>query len=173
MSQKYELKKLSPEGVPAALEKAQRYRLLEEPQEAESICLDILAVTPPDSATHAQARITLILALSDQISQDITCFDEAMQSVAQLGPYERAYYEGILCERRAKAHHRSGGMFAASIAHDWFVRAMGCFETAIHAPGRPAGNDDPVLRWNTCARLLMRHPELAPRTDDHGETLLE
>jgi hypothetical protein len=156
MGQTFELKRLSREGLASALEKAQRYRLLEEPQEAESICLDILAVDPG----HAQARITLILALSDQLATDLSCFEAGMKVVVQLDGYERLYYEGILCERRAKAHHRSGALFSAQISHDWFVRAMKCYEAAMVAPSRPAGNEDAILRWNTCARLLMRHPEL-------------
>jgi hypothetical protein len=168
MGQKFELKRLSREGLASALEKAQRYRLLEEPQEAESICLDILAVEP----THAQARITLILALSDQLAADLSSFEEAMQVVAQLEGYERLYYEGILCERRAKAHHRSGKPFSGSIAHDWFVRAMTCFEAAIVAPSRPAGNEDAILRWNTCARLLMRHAELTAQGDEPAPPVL-
>jgi len=40
----YELKRLTKEAVPRALEKAERYRLLNEPTEAESICQDILRV---------------------------------------------------------------------------------------------------------------------------------
>jgi hypothetical protein len=158
MGEKFELKRLSREGVGSALEKAQRYRLLEEPQEAESICRDILIVDP----SHAQARITLILALSDQLSHDLSCFEEGMREIAKLEGYERLYYEGILCERRAKAHHRGGAVFSSSIAHDWFTRAMSCFEAAMVAPTRPPGNEDAILRWNTCARLLMRHPELTP-----------
>ncbi len=167
MAHIYELKKLSRDGVNAAMEKAERYRLLNEPQEAESICLDVLAVDPG----HAHARITLILALSDQLGQELGRFDQAMEVVARLSGYERAYYEGILCERRGKAHHKSGGPFAGNIAYDWFRRAMDCFEAA--AASRPAGNEDALLRWNTCARLLMRHADLAPRVEEAGETFLE
>jgi hypothetical protein len=173
MAQVFELKKLSADGVAAALEKAQRYRLLNEPQEAESICLDILEVPSASPAAQAQARILLILALSDQLPEDLSCYDEAMQVVSALGDYERPYYEGILCERRAKAHHRSSGLFAKNIAYDWFRRAMACFEAAMVAPGRPPGNEDAILRWNTCARVLMRHPELEPGVEDSGVTLLE
>ena len=169
MAQIYELKKLSKDGLGAAMEKAERYRLLNEPQEAESICLDVLAVEPD----HAQARVMLILALSDQLAQELGRFDQAMEVVARLSGYERAYYEGILCERRGKAHHRSGGPFAGNIAYDWFRRAMGCFETAASSPSRPAGNEDALLRFNTCARLLMRHADLAPREEDAGESFLE
>jgi hypothetical protein len=170
----FELKKLSAEGVTAALEKAQRYRLLNEPQEAESICLDILDVPSASPAAQAQARVLLILALSDQLPEDLSCYDEAMQVISQLGDYERPYYEGILCERRAKAHHRSTALFAKNIAHDWFRRAMNHFETAMSSPARPPGNEDAILRWNTCARVLMRHPELEPGVEERGdETFLE
>ena len=36
--------------MPAALEKALRYRLLNEPVEAESICRDVLEVDPDNQA---------------------------------------------------------------------------------------------------------------------------
>lgn len=42
----FELKILSPEAVPRALAKAERYRLLNDPGEAESICLDALRAAP-------------------------------------------------------------------------------------------------------------------------------
>jgi hypothetical protein len=38
---------------------------------------------------------------------------------------------------------------------------------------RPPGNDDALLRWNTCARILMRNPELRPRREDRFEPVLE
>ena len=38
----FELERISIDAVPAALEKAERYRLLNEPLMAESICLDVL-----------------------------------------------------------------------------------------------------------------------------------
>jgi hypothetical protein len=167
------LKPLSTEGVSAALEKAQRYRLLNEPHEAVSICLDILAVTNAPAGTHAQARITLILALSDQLDEELSHFEEAMEVVSQLGSYERSYYEGILCERRAKAHFRSNALFARPMAYDWFRRAMTCFESAMTDPARPAGSEDAILRWNTCARFLMRHPELEPVVEERTEIQLE
>src|SRR5207248_11695595 len=60
-NQMSELKSLSKEAIPAALEKAERYRLLNEPGEAESICLDILKADPENQ----QAIITLLLALTE------------------------------------------------------------------------------------------------------------
>ena len=59
-----ELKKLPTESIPAALEMARRYRLLNEPDAAESICLDILVVDP----RHQETLITLLLALTDKFS---------------------------------------------------------------------------------------------------------
>jgi hypothetical protein len=159
MRERYELKKLSREGVPAALERAERYRLLNEPHEAESICLDVLAADP---GNH-RALLVLVLALSDQLGEDLGHFEEALRLVATLDGYERSYYEGLLCERRAKAHLQAKHPFAGSTAYDWLRRAMDCYERA--AGERPPGNDETLLRWNACARLLMRNPDLRPRDD--------
>ena len=60
-----ELKQLHKDAIPAALEKAERYRLLNEPGEAESICLDILAVDPDNQ----RAIITLLLAFTDRFEK--------------------------------------------------------------------------------------------------------
>lgn len=162
----FELKKLSREGVTAALEKAQRYRLLNEPHEAESICLDILAIDP----SNHDARITLILALSDQLDEDASRFDQAYDLVCTLAGYERHYFEGLLYERRAKALYKAAGPQAGNIAYDWFRRAMEKYEAA--AANHPPGNEDAILRWNTCARLLQRHADLRPATVDRTEEIL-
>ena len=37
---------------------------------------------------------------------------------------------------------------------------------------RPAGNDDAILRWNACARL-MRDRKLGPRPEDEVEVPIE
>src|SRR3954454_22100609 len=102
-----DLKPLSREGVPAALEKALRYRLLNEPGEAESICLDVLAVDPDNQ----QALVTLLLAVTDRFEKTYAIgVTEAQEILPRLrDPYERAYYSGIIAERRAKAIlHRDG-----------------------------------------------------------------
>jgi len=36
-----------------------------------------------------------------------------------------------------------------------FEEAMTCFESAEKI--RPEGNDDAILRWNRCVRLLQQH----------------
>jgi hypothetical protein len=51
-----ELKSLHKDAIPAALGKAERYRLLNEPGEAESICLDILHVDPENQVTASAIR---------------------------------------------------------------------------------------------------------------------
>jgi hypothetical protein len=154
----FELKPLSRPAIPAALEKAHRYRLLNEPVEAESICRDILAV----EEDNQEALTTLVLALSDQFDEQLSAAAAEAKSV--LGrirdDYSRAYHAGILCERRAKAHLKRGGPRAGHIAYEWLSEAMDHFEQA--AALRPAGNDDAILRWNTCVRTLHRKPELAP-----------
>lgn len=58
MSESFELKSISKDAVDVAIEKAEHYRLLNEPDEAESICLDVLEVAPNNERT----LVTLILA---------------------------------------------------------------------------------------------------------------
>jgi hypothetical protein len=100
----FDLKPISREGVPAALRKAERYRLINDPSSAESICRDVLTVDPGNQ----QALVTLLLAITDQFA------------------------------------------------------------------GAPTeGNDESILRWNTCVRLLARHEHLKPRAEERVELTLE
>ena len=159
----FELKPLSKAAVPAALEKAERYRLLNEPSEAVSICEDILAVEPG----HQDALVTLLLALTDQLLDAHAVASKAQQVARALrDEYDRYYYEGIIAERTAKAHLRRGGMSPEGV-YEWLADAMECYERAEAL--RPAGNDDAILRWNACARLLKEHPNLRPTVDDRRE----
>lgn len=163
----YNLKPISDASVAGALAKAERYRLLNEPNEAESICRDILAVEPDNQ----QARISLILALTDQIPHDGAAFASALASTAQLeSDYDRAYYSGIAWERRAKASYESCGQGCRQYVYEWIERALDHFEKAERL--RPSGNDDAVLRWNTCVRFLERHHELAPTEAEAAESIL-
>ncbi len=165
----FELKPLSKEALPAALEKAVRYRLLNEPMQAESICRDILRVDPD----HQEALINLVLALTDQFNQRLAVnFAEAEKIVGRLGEeYARLYYRGIMCERRANAHHRHGGPGSGPVAYDWLRRAMEQYERASEL--RPPGNDEAILRWNTCVRLIRRHRELRPAAAETFHPMLE
>jgi hypothetical protein len=162
----FALKPISHDSVPGALAKAERYRLLNEPHEAESICRDILEVEP----TNQQALISLILALTDQIPQDPRAFSNATALVPRLAtPYDRAYYEGIAWERRAKSRHHSGGHGAGQYVYDWIVQALNLFEQAEQL--RPLGNDDAVLRWNACVRFLAQ-TSLRPQGEETREPIL-
>jgi hypothetical protein len=158
----FELKPLSADAIDAALAKAERYRFLNEASEAESICLDVLAVAPD----HQQAQIALLLALSDQFEEASGAATRAQQVAAGLaGEYDRFYYRGLVSERRAKVHIKRGA--AGSGAYEFLIDALDCFERAERV--RPAGNDDAILRWNTCVRLLRRHPHLQPASDTREE----
>ena len=159
----FQLKPLSKNAIPAALAKAERYRLLNEPGEAESICLDVLQIDP---ANH-DALVTLILALTDQFPQELpssrSAPARATDLVARLAEeYDRLYYAGIIRERRAKAVLHRDGYASGGTAAEWLREAMGFFERAEAV--RPADNDDAVLRWNACARLLQHLPETQPDT---------
>ena len=163
----FQLKPLSKEAVPAALEKAHRYRLLNEPLEAESICRDVLAVDP----ANQDALTMLLLALTEQFAEDPKSFAEAARIAGQLrDDYDRAYYTGIVWERRAKAHLQHDGPVLGGQVYDWLREAMTWFERAEAI--RPAANDDSLLRWNACARTVMRDHRLVPTADERTEPLL-
>lgn len=152
-----ELKTLTPEALPAALEKAHQYRLLNEPYESESICMDILAVEPE----HQEALYTLILSLTDKFAYIglEPSFDQAMDVVTRLkAANDKAYYTGLVCERRAKYHFRQGDPDARATAYAWFEKAMQAYNQAL--TGGVAENQDAVLRWNSCVRFIGSHPEL-------------
>jgi hypothetical protein len=159
----FELKPLSKDAIDSALAKAERYRLLNEPVEAESICLDVLAIDPG----HQPALVMLLLALTDQFADASGAASRAEELASQLtGEYERLYYSGIVAERRARAHLERGGVGTAD-AHDWLTDALDCFERAERV--RPAGNDDAILRWNACVRILRRNPHLEPASQRREE----
>jgi hypothetical protein len=159
----FELKPISTAGIGEALEKAERYRLLNEPSLAESICHDVLHIEP----ANQQALIILLLALTDQFGQGISAGKAREILPRLLTQYDQHYYAGIIWERSAQAQLRKGSPHAAFFAHDAFRHAMDCYEKAIAM--RPAANDDAILRWNTCARILMRNPNLRPRHDESFE----
>jgi hypothetical protein len=163
----FELKPISHDCVAGALAKAERYRLLNEPGEAESICRDILEIEPDNQP----ALISLVLALTDQMPNDLRVFASALAAVDRLNtPYDRAYYAGIAWERRAKACYHNGALGANSYAYVWLVNALRLFEQAER--WRSPGNDDAVLRWNACVRFLSHHRELVPPAAELAEPIL-
>src|SRR5215470_9285322 len=134
----FELKRLSAEAIPAALEKAMRYRLLNEPGEAESISHDVLRTDPENQ----QALVILLLALTDRFSKGYAVgVTQAQEILPRLrDPYERSYYAGIICERRAKAQLHRGGPGCGFEAYEFLREAMAWYEKAEAL--RPSGNDD-------------------------------
>jgi hypothetical protein len=165
----FELKPLEPAAIPRALAKAERYRLLNEPAQAESICLDVLRLEPENS----EALITLLLALTDQMEKGVIRFaTEARAVLLRLhSDYDRAYYAGIICERQARTQVHQGSPGSGVIAYQWLKEAMSHYEKAEAI--RPAGNDDAILRWNTCARMILRDPQLIRESEERVESLME
>jgi len=165
----FELKTLSREAIPAALEKADRYRLLNDPLEAQSICRDILEIDP----RNQQALVTLLLALTDSFKQHLNpAFQQAEEVLRQLGDqFCKAYYGGIICERRAKVHFERREPGSGQLAFEWFRKAMALYDQALQSCS--PGSQDALLRWNTCARILMQNPQLSPTTESAGEQMLE
>ena len=147
-----ELKRISREAIPRAIQKAERYRLLNQSWATESICLDILEVDPASQPV----LVMLLLAITDQFGAESR--ELARRARAVLGritdPYQRAYYAGIIDERLGHAQLAQGVMHAEAMAHDALRAAMESFEEAERL--RQPGNDDAILRWNTCARALDR-----------------
>ena len=164
----FDLKPLSKEAIPTAIEKAMRYRLLNEPGEAESICLDVLCADPKNQ----EALVILLLALTDRFGKGYAISDTQVHEVlAQLqSEYDRTYYAGIIYERKAKAKLDQGGLGSGFAAYELLHEAMSCYEKAEVM--RPAGNDDALLRWNACARIIARN-KLVARPKESFEPSLE
>ena len=165
----FELKSLSQEGVDKALSKVERYRLLNEPWEAESICLDVLKADPENQ----HALVSLLLSLTDQLGLETgDPLTRAQELIPRLdSEYKQAYYSGIICERRAKSLLRHDAAGAGPVIFDWLRRAMDWYDKAETL--RPPNNEDAIIRWNTCARIIMRHEHLRPASAEPQETMLE
>ncbi len=165
----FDLKPLTRDAIPRALEKAERYRLLNEPGEAESICEDVLSIEPENQ----QAFVTLLLALTDQFGDGVAGhLAAARDALGRLqSAYDRAYYAGIVSERHAKARLKAGAPGATATAREHLYEAMARYEEAEAL--RPPGNDDALLRWNACARLLMRNGAHVRRVEERFEPFLE
>jgi hypothetical protein len=161
MTERFALKRISPDAIERAVERAEHYRLLNDPEQAESICLDILAV----DEGNERARITLILSLTDQFrrgagSHGVRRVKEHVGKLA--GEYERAYYAGLVAERQGRSHLLRGGI-ERTFAYEGLYEAMQHYEQADAL--KPAGVDDAILRWNACVRTIERE-SLHPRRDE-------
>jgi hypothetical protein len=154
---KLEVKKIRAATIDRALEKADRYRLLNDPEQAESICLDVLAA----DADNERAKRTLLLALTDQFAtSSITSKGQLARKLAAELPtdYEKHYYAGLICEREARAYLHKG--LSGSFAYESFEEAMHHFEAAEAV--RPEGDDEAILRYNACVRAITTN-RLEPR----------
>jgi tetratricopeptide (TPR) repeat protein len=147
------LKTISKSGIGEAIAKAELYRYLNEPEEAESICRDILAADPQNMLGLRMLGLSITDQFegrpSDRYNEVERIFDGLTDA------YERSYYTGLLCERRVKAQLRAGR--SPHTLLPLLERALQCFAEAEKI--RPAGNDDAILRWNRCVRLLQSEPD--------------
>ncbi|MEQ8425622.1 MAG: hypothetical protein RIA63_12985, partial [Cyclobacteriaceae bacterium] len=93
----FQLKPLSKDGVGGAMSRAEHYRLLNQPNLAESICLDILNVDPQNE----KIKIVLLLALTDQFDTKQSKAKQALEIANGLtDKYSQLYYLGIIHERQ-------------------------------------------------------------------------
>ncbi|MBL7864499.1 MAG: hypothetical protein JNK10_06470 [Cyclobacteriaceae bacterium] len=164
----FKIKPLSREGVEAALAKAEHYRLLNQPKLAESICLDILEV----DRENQKANIILLLALTDQFGSALSSAAKQAQEIANKlkDEFSRVYYSGIIHERQGNVALNSAVHGSDWDAYEWYMEAMELFERAEKLS--PSGNNDAVLRWNTCARTIMQY-NLQERPSDAINPILE
>jgi len=155
-----DLKRISNAAIPRAIAKAERYRLLNEPEEAESICQDILQVDPGNQ----EVLVMLLLAITDQFGRhpDVNVGAANGVLVKLQGGYERSYYAGVISERWAKVQLRRGAH--PSAASGFFAEAINCYAKAMAVS--PEGNDDAILRWNACVRFMERHVDLKAETQE-------
>lgn len=161
------LKKLERSAVESAMSKAEHYRLLNQPRLAESICLDVLEVDPGNQ----KASIVLLLSLTDQFGTSTPMVVNRAQDIAAKlsDEYNRLYYTGIIHERQGNVALSSGVHGSDYDAYEWYLEAMEFFEKA-HAL-QPAGNNDPILRWNTCVRTIQQFNLQARPADSHHPIL--
>ncbi len=149
MTEEFELRTITRDAVDAAIRRAEHYRLLNEPVQARSICHDVLTVDPDNQ----RALVALVLAITDEFKTDgAASVSDAKDYASRLtDEYQRHYYNGLIAERRARALLTRGP--SAVFAYDGFREAMDQFEKA--AEMQPEGNNDAILRWNSCVRTIM------------------
>jgi hypothetical protein len=166
MTTRVELRPISRAGIPRAIEKAKQYRLLNDPASAESICLDILEADPENQ----EVLVVLILAMTDQFSSDRPPGVKKTRSyLARLtNEYQRAYYSGLIAERKGRSVVARG--MSRAFAYACMEDALGHYEKAQSMS--PEGDDDAILRWNSCVRIIRR-AHLRPGPENERELPLE
>lgn len=163
-----QLKSLTQAGIERALERAEFFRLLNEPSQSESVCLDILSTDPHNQ----RALVTLVLALTDQFSRSVQISDTRLTELIQKvrDEYQRTFLTAVVFERRARAVLEQHLPQSTFIAYELCRQAMTLYEAAEGL--RPAGNDDSILRWNACVRMIQQH-RLEPQSIEHSDDPLE
>lgn len=162
------IKSIPVDHLDEALKLAERCRAAREPEQAESVCLDILQ----RDAAHQPALTLLLLARTDLLEKGLPRgVDRAREVLGRLtSEYDRAYYGGLICERQAHYLLSQRGKRTGFVAYDWFRFAMEQYEEAERLdPERP----EPILRYNGCQRTLDRNPHCQPSPDDRIEHAIE
>lgn len=155
------LKLLRAESVSSAIEKARHYRLLNEPFQAESACLDVLQI----DENNQDAIKTLILAIADQFVGGSKQVQEARGYVERLeSEFDRHYFTGLILERVGKSYIALNTPESLVAAYDRLTQAMQYFDRAAELNQQT--NDDAIIRWNACARIIAKN-NLAPVTDSY------
>lgn len=157
-------KTINAAAIPRAIEKAERYRSLNEPFEAESICKDVLTVDPDNQ----KALIVLILSLTDQFNNGISVQGAQNLLPRLLDPYTKAYYEGIILEREGKAAISREFPDSKHDAYEWLMEAIEAYDKADQLSLEE--NCDAKLRWNGCLRTIDRY-KLTPRPKEEPQKL--
>ncbi len=159
----FDLKPISEQSIPAALEKAKHYRLLNQPWQAESICHDILSTSPDNQSVI----YVLVLAITDQFEgSSRKSLSDALEVADMLtDSYQKEYCTGLIYERQATAAVKRRSPRAGYIAYEYLVRALEHYKKAEEF--RPDINEEAVLRWNACIRFLNKH-KLKPAKDEGG-----
>ncbi len=157
------IKPIHSSAISAAHEKAEKYRLLNDPSASESICLDILSIDPENQ----KVLVTLLLSRTDQFRQSShSGIENAREVIPRLkDEYQKHYYNGVICERWAIAALNKHLAGSGSIAFDWLMQAISWYEKAekIH----PSGNDESILRYNSCVRVITRNALTSGNEDRH------
>jgi hypothetical protein len=163
-----EFKQLGKEAIPAAIEKAKQYRLLNEPSAAQSICLDILEVEPDNQ----EALVIIILAMTDRLTRDYSVDNSQINTYLEklTDDFQKAYYTGIVYERRAKAILKKGASGSEATVYELFRQAMEWFDKAENLSDDQ--NDNAILRYNHCLRMINANG-IAPPKRSHDFDFIE
>lgn len=153
-----QLKKISPEYITKALDKAEKYRMLNHPKTSESICRDVLEIDPH----HQDAIVQLIISITGQFSNPGkypgTKLKNAQEWVSKLdNEYLRLYLSGLILERWAKAKVRD---LPGTDIYEYLHEATEFYEKAEKI--RPADDESVILHYNFCVRFIDRHPHIKP-----------